>query len=115
MSSQRGNVSRTRPQCHQNATAFKNNKFDSSSHTKKLNTKVHDAVCQRCKDVLEWRIKYKKYKSLTQTKKCVKCQQKTIKDAYHIICKPCACKLELCAKCGKKEEIVVPDPIVTHH
>lgn len=38
----------------------------------------------------------------------VKCLQKTVKDAYHVMCKPCALKLELCAKCGKKEEIVIP-------
>ncbi|CAB1321649.1 unnamed protein product [Coregonus sp. 'balchen'] len=28
-----------------------------------------------------------------------------VKDAYHVICKTCALKLELCAKCGKKEDI----------
>ncbi|KAG9486771.1 hypothetical protein GDO78_006910 [Eleutherodactylus coqui] len=38
----------------------------------------------------------------------VKCLQRTVKDAYHIICKPCALQLELCAKCGKKEDIVLP-------
>lgn len=24
------------------------------------------------------------------------------------MCKPCACELEVCAKCGKKEDIVTP-------
>ncbi|EOB04003.1 Uncharacterized protein C9orf85-like protein [Anas platyrhynchos] len=38
----------------------------------------------------------------------VKCLQKAVKDPYHIICRPCACKLEICAKCGKEEEIVIP-------
>lgn len=38
----------------------------------------------------------------------VKCTQKTVKDAYHIICKPCALQLEVCCKCGKKEEIIIP-------
>lgn len=38
----------------------------------------------------------------------VKCSQKTVKDAYHIICKPCSLQLEICCKCGKKEEIIVP-------
>ncbi|XP_075684191.1 uncharacterized protein C9orf85 homolog isoform X2 [Rhinoderma darwinii] len=74
----------------------------------KINTKQHDGVCQHCRDVLEWRVKYSKYKSLSQPKKCVKCLQKTVKDSYHIICKPCALQLELCAKCGKKEVIVQP-------
>ncbi|XP_014396770.1 PREDICTED: uncharacterized protein C9orf85 homolog isoform X2 [Myotis brandtii] len=74
----------------------------------KINTKLHDGVCQRCKEVLEWRVKYSKYKPLSKPKKCVKCLQKTVKDSYHIICRPCACELEVCAKCGKKEDIVTP-------
>ncbi|XP_018417774.1 PREDICTED: uncharacterized protein C9orf85 homolog [Nanorana parkeri] len=110
MSSQRGNVQRSRPQKHKNATVFKNDKYDSSSRTKKINSKLHDGVCQRCKDVLAWKVKFSKYKPLSQPKKCVKCLQKTVKDAYRIICKPCAIEHELCAKCGKKEDIV--DPIV---
>nr|XP_060618188.1 uncharacterized protein C9orf85 homolog isoform X1 [Anolis sagrei ordinatus]XP_060618189.1 uncharacterized protein C9orf85 homolog isoform X1 [Anolis sagrei ordinatus]XP_060618191.1 uncharacterized protein C9orf85 homolog isoform X1 [Anolis sagrei ordinatus] len=74
----------------------------------KINAKVHEGLCQHCKEVLEWRVKFNKYKTLTQSKKCVKCLQKTVKDSYHIICKPCACELELCAKCGKREDIVIP-------
>ncbi|XP_034503149.1 uncharacterized protein C9orf85 homolog, partial [Ailuropoda melanoleuca] len=38
----------------------------------------------------------------------VKCLQKSVKDSYHIMCRPCACELEVCAKCGKKEDIVIP-------
>ncbi|XP_055128238.1 uncharacterized protein C9orf85 homolog isoform X3 [Symphalangus syndactylus] len=74
----------------------------------KINAKLHDGVCQRCKEVLEWRVKYSKYKPLSKPKKCVKCLQKTVKDSYHIMCRPCACELEVCAKCGKKEDIVIP-------
>ncbi|XP_051056122.1 uncharacterized protein C9orf85 homolog [Phodopus roborovskii] len=108
MSSQKGNVARSRPQKHQNTFSFKNDKFDKSVQTKKINAKLHDGVCQRCKEVLEWRVKYSKYKPLSKAKKCVKCLQKTVKDSYHIICRPCACELEVCAKCGKKEDIVIP-------
>uniref|UniRef100_A0A9J8B8W3 Chromosome 9 open reading frame 85 n=1 Tax=Cyprinus carpio carpio TaxID=630221 RepID=A0A9J8B8W3_CYPCA len=106
--SKTGNVSRSRGQKHQNVTAFKNDKYGASEQVKKAKSKAHDGLCQHCKDVLEWKVKYNKYKPLTQPRKCVKCLQKTVKDAYHIICKPCALKLELCAKCGKKEEIVIP-------
>ncbi|TWW59959.1 uncharacterized protein C9orf85 homolog isoform X3 [Takifugu flavidus] len=74
----------------------------------KAKAKIHDGLCQHCKDVLEWKVKYNKYKTLTQPRKCVRCSQKTVKDAYHIICKPCALQLELCCKCGKKEEIIIP-------
>ncbi|XP_069817954.1 uncharacterized protein C9orf85 homolog isoform X2 [Dendropsophus ebraccatus] len=108
MSSQRGNVQRSRPQKHRNVIVYKNDKHDSSAKTKKINCKEHDGVCQRCKDVLEWRVKFSKYKPLSQPKKCVMCLCKTVKDAYHIICKPCALQLELCAKCGKKEDLVQP-------
>ncbi|KAM9095749.1 uncharacterized protein C9orf85 homolog isoform X2 [Sarcophilus harrisii] len=69
MSSQKGNVTRTRPQRHQNAFSFKNDKFDTSIQTKRINAKLHDGVCQRCKEVLEWRVKYSKYKPLSKPKK----------------------------------------------
>ncbi|KAK2845815.1 hypothetical protein Q7C36_010669 [Tachysurus vachellii] len=108
MSSQRGTGSRNRGQKYQNTTAFKNDKHGASPQVKKANAKVHDGVCQRCKDVLEWKVKYNKYKSLTQPRKCVKCLQKSVKDAYYIMCRPCALQLQLCAKCGKSEEVVIP-------
>ncbi|XP_040897986.1 uncharacterized protein C9orf85 homolog [Toxotes jaculatrix] len=108
MSSQKGNVSRSRGQKHQNTTAYKNDKYGATAQVKKANSKIHDGLCQHCKGVLEWKVKYNKYKPLTQPRKCIKCSQKTVKDAYHIICKPCSLQLEICCKCGKKEEIVIP-------
>uniref|UniRef100_A0A8C7DM44 Chromosome 9 open reading frame 85 n=1 Tax=Oncorhynchus kisutch TaxID=8019 RepID=A0A8C7DM44_ONCKI len=108
MSSQKGNASRSRGQKHQNTTAYKNDKYGASVQVKQ--TIWFHSVCQLClpSEVIEWKVKYSKYKSLTQPRTCVKCSQKTVKDAYHVICKPCALKLELCAKCGKKETIVIP-------
>ncbi|XP_049619646.1 uncharacterized protein C9orf85 homolog [Syngnathus scovelli] len=108
MSTQRGSASRSRGQKYQNTVAFKNDKYGASVQVKKANSKIHDGLCQHCKGVLEWKVKYNKYKSLTQPRKCVKCSQKTVKDAYHVICKPCSLQLELCCKCGKKEDIVIP-------
>ncbi|XP_041854357.1 uncharacterized protein C9orf85 homolog [Melanotaenia boesemani] len=108
MSSQKGNISRSRGQKHQNLIAFKNDKYGASAQVKKANSKIHDGLCQHCKGVLEWKVKYNKYKPLTQARKCVKCSQKTVKDAYHIICKPCSLQHEICCKCGKKEDIVIP-------
>jgi hypothetical protein len=71
-------------------------------------------VCAKCKAILEWKIKYKKYKLPKAPKKCTMCEQKTIKNAYHIICIPCAEMQKVCPKCGKTEEIVksnVPDQL----
>ncbi|KAJ3031528.1 UNVERIFIED_CONTAM: hypothetical protein HDU68_003064 [Siphonaria sp. JEL0065] len=46
------------------------------------------------------------YKPLTVAKKCVSCSQKTVKEAYHILCNPCANKKNVCAKCQLPEEIL---------
>ncbi|XP_029295509.1 uncharacterized protein C9orf85 homolog [Cottoperca gobio] len=108
MSSQKGNVSRSRGQKHQNDTAYRNDKYGATIQVKKANSKIHEGICQHCKGVLEWKVKYSKYKSLTQAKKCIKCAQKTVKDAYHILCKPCSLQLGICCKCGKKGNIVIP-------
>uniref|UniRef100_A0A2K6GX95 Uncharacterized protein n=1 Tax=Propithecus coquereli TaxID=379532 RepID=A0A2K6GX95_PROCO len=98
MSSQKGNVARSRPQKHQNMFSFKNHKFDKSIQTQKINAKLHGGVCQHCKEVLEWRVKYNKYKALSKPERCVKCLQRKVKDSYHIMCRPCAYDLEVCAK-----------------
>lgn len=103
MSTQSGNVSRSRAQKHQNATAFKNTLHDTTAQMKKvLNLKI-EHVCARCRDIIEWKIKYKKYKPLTVPRKCVKCGGKTVKSAYHITCSACAERLKICAKCGTPE------------
>uniref|UniRef100_A0A2K5SDC7 Uncharacterized protein n=1 Tax=Cebus imitator TaxID=2715852 RepID=A0A2K5SDC7_CEBIM len=57
MSSQKGNV---------NTFSFKNDKFNKSVKTKKINAKLPDGVCQCYKEVIEWRVTYKKYKSLSK-------------------------------------------------
>ncbi|XP_046871744.1 uncharacterized protein C9orf85 homolog [Hypomesus transpacificus] len=108
MSSQKGNASRSRSQKYKNTTAYKNDKYGASVQVKIANSKVHAGLCKRCKEVLEWKVKYNKYKPITQARTCVKCSQKTVKNAYHVMCTPCSIQLEVCAKCGKKEDIVIP-------
>ncbi|KAK9888523.1 hypothetical protein WA026_000773 [Henosepilachna vigintioctopunctata] len=106
MSTQRGNSSRTRPQKHKNQTAFKNTLHDTSHRTKIINSIEVKDVCSRCKDVIEWKIKYKKYKALTQPKTCVSCGQKTVKQAYHVMCIECGKKLGKCTKCCQGKEVI---------
>eukprot|EP01127_Copromyxa_protea_P015573 TRINITY_DN4495_c0_g1_i1.p1 TRINITY_DN4495_c0_g1~~TRINITY_DN4495_c0_g1_i1.p1 ORF type:complete len:318 (+),score=110.39 TRINITY_DN4495_c0_g1_i1:130-954(+) len=58
--------------------------------------------------LLEWKKDYRKYKPMTQPKKCVSCQQKRDVQSYHIICAPCAQAKHLCGKCRAPcEEYVV--------
>lgn len=110
MSSQKGNVTRSRPQKHKNKTVFKNNLHDTSNQTKIINSIQVGDVCVRCKEIIEWKIKFKKFKLLKHSKTCVKCSQKTVKQAYHIICKECAGKLGICSKCCQKKEITEAHP-----
>lgn len=69
MSSQKGNVNRCRPQKHKNIKSFKNDMHDTSHTTKKINSLEFYGLCVRCKDIIEWKVKYKKYKPLTMPKK----------------------------------------------
>lgn len=116
MSSQRGNVQKTGPPKHRNVRAFKNNLHDTSKKIKVLNTLTFDNVCPKCKAILEWKVKYKKYKPLKAAKTCVKCSEKTVKEAYHTLCGKCSQAAQLCPKCGKgidQPSMEVNSPSVT--
>ncbi|EDW00048.1 uncharacterized protein C9orf85 homolog [Drosophila grimshawi] len=106
MSSQRGNATRTRAQKHKNRHVFKNDLHDKTPQQMRLNKMHVSTVCQRCKEVIEWKIKYKKYKPLTQAKTCARCQQRTVRKAYHVICRDCALKDHVCAKCLRSADQV---------
>ncbi|KYN02656.1 Uncharacterized protein C9orf85 like protein [Cyphomyrmex costatus] len=106
MSCQKGNANRSRPQKYQNQKSFKNDLYDKSQKIKQINSTQVTNVCERCKKIIEWKIKYKKYKVLKAAMKCIKCEQKTVKHSYHNICLPCAKQQEICSKCGQKTEIV---------
>ncbi|XP_022208767.1 uncharacterized protein C9orf85 homolog [Drosophila obscura] len=111
MSSQRGNVNRTRAQKHKNRFVFKNDLHDKTPQQMRLNSMHVSTVCQRCKEVIEWKIKYKKYKPLTQAKTCSHCKERTVKKAYHVICRECAIKAHACAKCLKTaDEVAIEAP-----
>jgi len=42
--------------------------------------------------------------------KCIKCEQKTVKQSYHNICLPCARQQGVCSKCGQEKEIIEGKP-----
>lgn len=106
MSSSRGNTQRTRSQKHQNKMAYKNDLHTKSNKTKFLNSLSISGVCKRCKDILDWKIKYNKYKTLTAPRKCVACEEKTVKYAYHVLCGKCAGEKNVCAKCCTSVEVI---------
>ena len=104
MSSQKGNVSRSRAQKYKNSRAFKNDLHDKTPKIKLINSLEITDVCPRCKDVLEWKIKYRKYKMPKNPTTCTKCSRKNVTNSYRIMCKECAEKLKVCPKCGLNEQ-----------
>ncbi|XP_060067235.1 uncharacterized protein C9orf85 homolog [Ylistrum balloti] len=104
MSTQRGNAKKG-AQKYQNKTAFKNDLHDRTPKMQQIKKVQVTGACQHCTDVIEWKIKYRKFKPLTTAKKCTKCLQKTVKQSYFIMCVPCMTKLQVCGKCGQKTEI----------
>ncbi|GAQ86390.1 hypothetical protein KFL_002860140 [Klebsormidium nitens] len=64
-------------------------------------------VCVRCKEQLEWRRKYGKYKPLSAPTKCNWCQKRNVRSAYHAICSACANAKGACGKCCKQVNHIV--------
>ncbi|XP_062106461.1 uncharacterized protein LOC133817856 [Humulus lupulus] len=56
-------------------------------------------VCPRCRDQIEWKRRYGKYKGLTEPAKCQRCTKRAVRQAYHNLCNGCAKEQGVCAKC----------------
>ena len=69
MSSQKGNVKKAGAQKYKNVRAFKNDLYDTSKTQKEINNLEFYGLCDHCKNILDWKVKYKKYKPLTMPKK----------------------------------------------
>ncbi|KAI9295417.1 hypothetical protein K502DRAFT_324328 [Neoconidiobolus thromboides FSU 785] len=91
-------------QKHKNDFSYVHQK--QSALSKKINSLPVHGICQRCTDIIAWRKQYGKYKVLTVAKKCVGCQRKAVKEAYHILCQECAKSKNVCAKCQEPHQIV---------
>lgn len=63
MSTQRGNMKKGAPK-YQNSFAFKHN--PKSKKTEKILSMPIHGLCEQCKNQIEWRKKYRKFKPLTQ-------------------------------------------------
>lgn len=107
MSTRSGEENRKRSQKHQNRIKWNAyDKFKTDTKSKLASTVNVTNCCVKCTGIIEWKIKYGKYKPISQPAKCTKCSEKRIKSAYHILCLPCVRETGSCAKCGQKEDIV---------
>lgn len=69
MSGQRDTVNRTRRQ--KNTIAFKSDLHSTNPRVQALLSMDVLYVCTKCKDTISCKIKYKKYKTLKQPKRCI--------------------------------------------
>ncbi|KAI3976721.1 hypothetical protein MKX01_008579 [Papaver californicum] len=64
-------------------------------------------VCSRCRDQIQWKRKYGKYKPIVEPSKCQRCSKRNVRQAYHNLCTGCAKEHNVCAKCSCKVERIV--------
>ncbi|XP_020222662.1 putative histone-lysine N-methyltransferase 1 isoform X2 [Cajanus cajan] len=64
-------------------------------------------VCPRCKEQIDWKRRYGKYKPLVQPAKCQKCSKRNVRQAYHNVCSGCAKVHGVCAKCCCSRDRIV--------
>ncbi|KJE97211.1 hypothetical protein CAOG_07654 [Capsaspora owczarzaki ATCC 30864] len=103
MSTSRSGNTKKQGQKYQNAFAYQHNK--NSKLTKRIMALPVDGLCFRCKDIVDWRKRFRKYKPLTQPKVCTSCSKRTVTKAYHVICDGCAEIKKVCAKCLERTDI----------
>uniref|UniRef100_A0A2N9HT46 Uncharacterized protein n=1 Tax=Fagus sylvatica TaxID=28930 RepID=A0A2N9HT46_FAGSY len=64
-------------------------------------------VCPRCRDQIEWKRRYGKYKTLIEPAKCQQCSKRNVRQAYHSLCPGCAKEQSVCAKCRCRVDRIV--------
>ena len=97
-------------QKHQNTYTYHHNK--GSLISRKILSSPLDFLCERCLEILSWKVKFNKYHPLKTCGKCNQCQEKTIYKAYRTLCDSCATKdgKKRCTKCGEEvENFAKPD------
>lgn len=102
MSTEKGNI-RKEGQKYQNSFGFKHNK--NSMLTRKIQETPLDFLCEHCLDILEWKIKFRKYKPLSAPSKCIACELKSVYKGHRNICDKCAITNKLCTKCMQPCEV----------
>jgi hypothetical protein len=59
-----------------------------------------DNLCNRCFEQIDWKLKFGKYKKLTEPRRCQICEFKRVVKAYRHICDSCVKEKGVCSKCG---------------
>ena len=61
-----------------------------------------EGICNKCRDIVQWKFRYDKYKPLKAPGNCQQCRQKKVTKAYRTLCDSCASKSGVCPSCVQK-------------
>ena len=75
---------------------MKGSEIKKEEHMQKL---MAEGVCRRCREKVQWRFRYDKYKPLKAPGNCLVCKQKSVTKAYRTMCDKCASVKKCCASC----------------
>ncbi|KAL8528492.1 hypothetical protein ACS0TY_006062 [Phlomoides rotata] len=64
-------------------------------------------ICARCKEQIDWKRRYGKYKPITEPGKCQRCSKRNVRQAYHNLCTGCAKEQNVCAKCSCRVDKII--------
>ncbi|GAV87398.1 DUF2039 domain-containing protein [Cephalotus follicularis] len=103
--------SRQGPPKHQNRFAWKPNAGHKINETE-LGGRLRPfsditGVCPRCREQIDWKRRYGKYKPLSHPAKCQRCSKRNVRQAYHNLCFGCAKEHKVCAKCCSRVDHTV--------
>jgi hypothetical protein len=56
-------------------------------------------ICPRCREKVQWRWNFDRYKPLTKPATCKNCKRKVVNKAYRDFCDPCAALKKVCPSC----------------
>lgn len=75
---------------------MKDSELKREEHIKK---RMAEGICRRCREKVQWRFRYDKYKPLKNVASCQQCKQKTVTKAYRTLCDKCATTRNVCPGC----------------
>jgi hypothetical protein len=75
---------------------MKDSELKKEQKTQKL---MCEGICRRCREKVQWRFKYDKYKPLKAIATCQQCKQKKVTKAYRTLCDGCASTKGVCPSC----------------
>ena len=70
-----------------------------ANREKTIQKRMAEGVCRRCREKVQWRFRYDKYKPLKHPASCQNCKQKVVHKAYRTFCDRCATSKQVCPGC----------------